>query len=132
MYANTLKTLGAATLLALLPAIASAAAPQGTWQGLVMQANTDVAVTIAFDAQKANLQFHDPFSCNVPARFLKDDGANTVYRFTVSTNGGRFCDSLLNRDLKVTAVAGGRLQITFDSAKVTWHGELRQANSPSP
>lgn len=130
MYPNTLKTLGAAALLALLPAIAVAAPPQGKWQGLIMQANTDVAVTITFDAQKANLQFNEPFSCNVPARFLKEDGATTIYRFAVSTNGGRFCDSLLSRDVRVTAEANGRLQVTFDSAKVTWHGELRQATAP--
>ena len=130
MYLNTLKTLGAAALLALLPAIAVAAAPQGTWQGLIMQANTDVNVTISFDAQRATLQFGDPFACSVPAKFLKEDGATTVYRFSVSTNGGRFCDSLLNRDFRVTAEGNGRLQMTFDSAKVTWHGELRQASAP--
>lgn len=130
MYPNTLKILGAAALLALLPAIAVAAPPQGAWQGLIMQANTDVAVTVNFDAQKATLRFSDPLACSVPARFLKEDGATTVYRFAVSTNGGHFCDGLLNRDFKVTAEGNGQLKITFDSAKVTWHGKLRPATAP--
>jgi hypothetical protein len=63
----------------------------------------------------------------VPASFLKESGDATVYRFGISTNGGRFCDGLRGRDLKVAPGTDGRLAIDFPSEKTAWHGDLRQA-----
>lgn len=135
MFSRTVKfshrALGLAALLGLLPAAALAAPPQGEWRGLVQQANTDVAVTVRFNAQGASIHFNDPLSCDVPARFLKADGAATIYRFAVSVNGGRFCDGLLNRSLTVTP-ASNRLKITFDTARTAWHGELSPVATTTP
>lgn len=126
------RALGLAALLCLLPAVALASPPQGNWQGLVQHANTDVSVTVRFDAQTVQLHFDEPFSCEVPARFLKDDGAASIYRFTVSKNGGRFCDGLLGHNLTVTPASNAQLKIVFDGTRNTWRGELSSQASATP
>jgi hypothetical protein len=130
MVSNTLKTLGAVALLSVMPAVAHAAQPTGNWRGLIMQANTDVAAEVTFIPQGASMHFAEPFACNVPAKLLKEVGGTVVYRFGVSRNGGRFCDSLMGRDLNVTMAANGRMQITFDSAKATWRGDFQRMGAP--
>jgi hypothetical protein len=132
MYSNTVRTLGTAALLSLLPGIALAAQPEGMWNGLIRQANANAPAVFRFVPKAANAQFGEPFSCNVTAKLLKEDGATTVYRFMASINGGRFCDSVYGRDLTVTPMADGRLQIVFDAGKVTWNGELRKHRTATP
>jgi hypothetical protein len=126
------RALGLAALLGLLPVVAVAAPPQGQWRGTIEQADTDVAVTVRFNAQAAHVHFDEPFSCDVPAQFLKDDGTATVYRFGVSQNGGYFCDGVLGRNVAVTPDADGHLKIVFDTAKATWRGDLRPPAATTP
>jgi len=130
MVSNTLKTLGAVALLSVMPAVALAAQPTGNWRGLIMQANTDVATDVTFIQDGVSMHFDAPLACSVPAKLLKEDGGTVIYRFGVSRNGGRFCDSLMGRDLKTTMAANGRMQIIFDSAKVTWRGEFQRVGAP--
>jgi len=130
MAANTLKTLGAVALLSLMPAVALAAEPTGKWQGYFRQANADVRASISFIPNGANVHFDEPFVCDVPAKFLKEDGGGFTYRFTMSRNGGRFCDSVLSRDLTIAMAADGRMRIAFDTPKASWRGEFRQMSAP--
>ena len=130
MVSNTLKTLGAIALLSVMPAVALAAQPTGNWRGLIMQGNTDVAAEVTFIQQGVSMHFNEPLACNVPAKLLKEDGGTVIYRFGVSKNGGRFCDSLMGRDLKTTMAANGRMQITFDSPKATWRGDFQRVGVP--
>lgn len=109
-----------------------AAQPQGEWKGLVQQANTDAAAQVRFRADAVDLHFDEPLACNVPAKLLKEDGAATVYRFGVSTNGGKFCQDLQGRNVTFTPGADGRLAIDFPSAKTAWHGDLRSAATAAP
>lgn len=126
MYPNTLKALAAVGLLSLFPAMAIAAAPAGTWRGVVSTAKTDVAVTIRFNGQKGDVHFEPPFSCVVTATVQSQSGGTTTYRFGPSANGGRFCDSVFGRSLQVTAQGGAQLHIRFDSPTSSWQGDLRQ------
>jgi hypothetical protein len=132
--ASPLKRLlqGCFALGLVVPGLAFAAQPQGDWKGLVQQANTDVAAQLRFRTEGVEIHFDEPFACTAPAKFLKEAGAASVYRFMVSQNGGKFCQDLQGRDLTFTPGADGRLTMSFPSAKVTWHGELRQANATSP
>jgi hypothetical protein len=132
MYSSTAKTLGLAAVLGLLPVVAVAAPPQGEWQGVIQQANSDVATSVRFDAQRADVLFQEPFMCRVPATFLKDDGVHVFYRFGLSPNGGRFCDNLVNRDMAVTPGADGRLTIAFNSGKATWQGTFSSMPAQPP
>ena len=134
MISRTVKpgALGLAALLGLLPIVALASPPQGSWRGLVQQANSDVSVVVRFKAEAANIHFDEPFSCEVPARLLKADDTATVYRFAVSTNGGRFCDGLTGHDLTLTPASSGHLKIAFDTARNTWRGELSPPVVPTP
>ncbi|HVI56314.1 MAG TPA: hypothetical protein VM621_14825 [Luteibacter sp.] len=116
----------------LLPGLALAAQPRGVWTGLVQQANTDVAADATFQGDAVNVHFGEHFSCAVPAKFLKDTGAASVYRFGVSTNGGKFCQDLQGRDVTFTPGADGRLAIDFPSSKTTWHGELKSSPAATP
>jgi len=118
------RALGLAMLLGLLPAVALAAPPQGEWQGVIHQANNDVAVDVSFNAQGARLHFSEPFACAVPAKFLKINGTATVYRFAVSTNGGRFCDGLTGQNLTLTPASNAQLKVAFEAGGKTWGGEL--------
>lgn len=125
MFSRNVKpVLGLAVLLGLLPALALAAPPQGQWRGLVQSANTDIAVDMSFTAQSVVIHFAEPLSCSVPAKFLKSDGAQTIYRFAVSPNGGRFCDSLFSSNLTLTQVSDAKLKVAFVGARKTWGGEL--------
>ncbi|WP_107912449.1 hypothetical protein [Luteibacter sp. OK325] len=94
----------------------------------MQQANSDVGAQVAFSADKADVHFDEPFACNVPAKYLKEADVATVYRFGVSTNGGKFCQDLQGRDVTFKPGKDGRLAIDFPSAKTTWHGDLK----PSP
>jgi hypothetical protein len=134
MYSNNggaspLKRLlqGVVVLGVLLPGLAFAVQPQGRWSGLVQQANSDVNTQLVFGADKVDVHFDEPFACNVPAKFLKDGdvATTTVYRFGVSTNGGKFCQDLQGRNVTFTPGKDGRLAIDFPSAKTTWHGDLK-------
>ena len=118
---------GCVVLGLLLPALAMAAQPQGRWSGVVQQANSDVNAQLAFGTDKVDVHFDEPFACNVPAKFLKDGevATTTVYRFGVSTNGGKFCQDLQGRDVTFKPGNDGRLAIDFPSAKTTWHGDLK-------
>jgi hypothetical protein len=126
------RALGLAALIGVLPAVALAAAPQGQWRGLVQQASTDVAVVVRFDAQAASIHFDEPFACDVPARFLKEDATATVYRFGVSQNGGRFCDSLLGGTVTIAPGSDDHLTIAFDAARNTWRGQLSLSAAAAP
>ena len=126
------RALRLAAWLGLLPAVALASPPQGEWRGLVQHANTDVSVTARFDAQVVRVHFDEPFSCEVPARRLKADGEATVYRFAVSTNGGRFCDGLLGHDFNVTPASNNHLKVVFDGVRNTWRGELNPPAATTP
>jgi len=109
---------------------AVAAQPQGKWSGLVQQANSDVSAQLVFTPDKVDVHFDEPFACNVPAKFLKDgDAGAAVYRFGVSTNGGKFCQDLQGRDLTFKPGKDGRLAIDFASAKTTWHGDLKPSSA---
>jgi len=134
MFSHTAKprALGLASLLGLLPTMALASPPQGAWRGLVQQANSDVSIVVRFNAEAANVHFDEPFSCEVPARLLKSDDTATVYRFSVSTNGGRFCDGLTGHNLTLTPASNGHLKIAFDTARNTWRGELSPPAAPTP
>jgi predicted hotdog family 3-hydroxylacyl-ACP dehydratase len=110
----------------LLPGVVLAAQPVGTWTGVVQQANTDASVDASFKTGTVELRFGVKLSCAVTAKFLKDSGTASVYRFGVSTNGGNFCDGLLGKDLTVTPTGTGHLSITFPSAKTEWKGDLSQ------
>ena len=118
------RALGVAMLFGLLPTVALAAPPQGQWRGVVQQANTDIPADMNFSAQAVVVHFAEPFSCSVPAKFLKANGTVTVYRFAVSANGGRFCDSLINRNLTLTQVSNAQLKVAFDDPRRPWSGEL--------
>lgn len=109
-----------------------AAQPQGGWNGLVQQANTDAAVQARFRIDAVDIHFDEPLACNVSAKVLKEDGAATVYRFGVSTNGGKFCQDLQGRNVTFKPDADGRLAIDFPSAKTAWHGDLRPAATVTP
>ena len=126
MYSNVLKTLAAVGLLSLLPAIAFAAAPTGTWQGVVTTKNQDVGVTIQFSGKQANIHFNEPLSCSVPANILTEKGSTTSYRMAAAASGGWFCNSLFGHNLKVTAQKGGQLHVGFDAPMSAWQGDLRQ------
>jgi len=116
--------------LCLVAGAAVAAQPQGKWSGLVQQGNSDVGAQLAFTPDKVDVHFDEPFSCNVPAKFLKDgDAGAAVYRFGVSTNGGKFCQDLQGRDLTFKPGKDGRLAIDFPSAKTTWHGDLKPSSA---
>jgi len=134
MFSRTVKprALGLAALLGLLPAMALASPPQGEWRGLVQQANSDVSIVVRFNAQAANVHFDEPFSCDVPARLLKADDTATVYRFSVSTNGGRFCDGITGHNLNLTPASNGHLKIAFDAVRNTWRGELSPPAASTP
>jgi hypothetical protein len=139
MYSKTVKgspmnrlLRGGVLMVGLLPGLALAAQPQGAWQGLVQQANTDVAAQARFRADAVDVHFDEPLACNVPAKLLKEDGAATVYRFGVSANGGKFCQELQGRNVTFTPAAGGRLAIDFPSSKTAWHGDLRPAATATP
>jgi len=121
---------GCVVLGLLLPGVVIAAQPQGRWSGVVQQANSDVNAQLVFSADKVDVHFDDPFACNVPAKFLKvgDVATTTVYRFGVSTNGGKFCQDLQGRDVTFRPGNDGRMAIEFPSAKTTWHGDFK----PSP
>jgi hypothetical protein len=95
---------------------------------VVQQANSDVGAQVAFSADKVDVHFDEPFACKVPAKYLKDVDVATVYRFGVSTSGGKFCQDLQSRDVTFKPGKDGRLAIDFPSAKTTWHGDLK----PSP
>ena len=132
MYSRTAKpsplgALGLAALLSLLPAVAIASPLQGEWRGLVQQANSDVAVIVRFSGQAATIHFNEPFACDVPAKFMKDDGAASVYRFAPSPRGGHFCDGLFGQNLTVTPGTKGHLSIVFVGGRATWRGELSQS-----
>jgi hypothetical protein len=128
--ASPLKRLpqGGFVIVLLLPMLAFAAQPRGVWTGLVQQANTDVSSEVTFGVNSVDVHFGPNLSCTVPATFLKEAGAATVYRFGMTRNGGKFCEGLMGRDLTFTPEADGRLAIDFPSAKTTWHGNL----TPSP
>lgn len=130
MATNTLKTLGAVALLSLMPVVALAAQPTGKWQGYIMQANADVHASISFTPDGANVHFDEPFVCDVPAKFFKEDGGSVIYRFSMSRNGGRFCDSVMSRDLTIAMAADGGMRISFDTPKANWRGEFRQMSAP--
>jgi hypothetical protein len=129
MYIKTVTSLGLAVLIGLQPAVAMAAQPQGNWRGMIEQRNTDVAVQMDFVPNAVRVRFNEPLSCNVTAKFLKEDGATSIYRFSPSINGGRFCDSVLNRDLRFTP-ADKQLNVSFDSPRNTWQGRLQPVPSP--
>ncbi|HEY4146614.1 hypothetical protein [Pinirhizobacter sp.] len=135
MYPRIIKALlpkrmphamGLVAMLGLLPAMAFASPPQGEWRGMIKQANTDVAVQVSFHGQAADFHFNAPFTCDVPAWFVKDDGFSNVYSFAASKHGGRFCDELLGRKLTFFMASQGRLTTAFDSANAKWHGVLSQ------
>ena len=130
MNLSIVKPMGLAVLLGLLPVVALAAPPQGQWRGIIQQANSDVAVAVSFNSQVAKVHFAEPFSCDVPAKLLKLSDTTTIYRFSVSTNGGRFCDQLAGRDLTVTPASNGSLTIAFAAPKSFWRGELKQMPTP--
>jgi hypothetical protein len=132
MYLKTMKCLGVAALIAALPALAVAAEPQGVWQGVIQQANSDVALRLTFAPQLVKLHFNEPLSCDVPAKFLKADGDTLIYRFAVSVNGGRFCDGVVNHDLRIKAAPEPKreLDIVFDGPRATWRGRLTPVASP--
>lgn len=129
MYMKTVKSLGLAVLIGLPPATAMAAQPEGNWRGLIEQGNTDVAVQMTFVPNAVKVHFNEPLSCSVTAKFLKEDGATSIYRFGPSINGGRFCDSVVNRDIRFTA-ADKQLNLVFDSTRTTWRGKLQPVTSP--
>lgn len=126
LEASPLKRLlqGCALLGVLVPALAFAAHPRGVWTGPVQQANTDVPSDVTFATNSVTVHFGPNFSCSVPATFMKEAGAATVYRFGISKNGGKFCEELMGRDVTFTPGADGRLGIDFPSSKTTWHGDL--------
>jgi hypothetical protein len=128
MYSNTLINLAAVGLLSLLPAIAFATPPTGTWRGAVTTRNQNVGVTIQFNGNQAHVYFDEPLSCKVPAKILTENGSTTSYRIAVAANGGRFCDSLLGRNLNVTVQSDSQLHVGFDSPKGAWQGDLRRAS----
>lgn len=130
MYSTSVKTLAGIALFGLFPAIALAAQPQGTWRGLIQQANADVAVQMTFVPNLVKVHFNEPLSCDVSAAFLKEDGATSIYRFRPSINGGRFCDSVLNRDLRFTAAADQTLDVMFETPRNAWRGKLKPVPSP--
>lgn len=132
MHLNTMKCLSLAALIAALPTLAVAAEPQGVWQGLIQQANSDVALRLTFAPQLVRLHFNEPLSCDVPARFVKADGDTLIYRFAPSVNGGRFCDGVLNHDLRIKVAAEPKreLDLVFDGPRSTWHGRLAPVTSP--
>lgn len=121
---NIKAALGLAMLLGLLPTVALAAPAQGEWRGLLHSANTDIAVDMKITAQVVTIHFDQPFSCSVPAKLLKSVDTQTIYRFGISHNGGRFCDSLLNSDLTLTQASSAQLKVAFVAAKRTWNGDL--------
>lgn len=130
MHSPSVKTLAGVALLGLFPAIALAAQPQGTWRGLIQQSNADVAVQMTFVSNLVKVHFNEPLSCDVPAAFLKEEGTTSIYRFRPSINGGRFCDGVLNRDLRVTATSEKQLDLVFDGPRSTWRGRLMPVPSP--
>ncbi|QWT18984.1 hypothetical protein KPL74_14665 [Bacillus sp. NP157] len=124
-----------AALIGFLPVTGAAAdspaQPQGMWQGLIQQANSDVVMRLSFASTSVRAHFDEPFSCDVTARFLRADGDTLFYRFGPSMNGGRFCDGVMSRDLRVTPATTERaMTITFDTPRATWNGRLRPAPSP--
>lgn len=130
MYSTSIKTLAGVALFGLFPAIALAAQPQGTWRGLMQQSNIDVAVQVTFVPNLVKVHFNEPLSCDVTAAFLKEDGATSVYRFRPSINGGRFCDGVLNHDIRFTSASAKELDLIFDGPRSTWRGKLMPAPSP--
>jgi hypothetical protein len=116
LEASPLKRLlqGCLILGCLLPGGVLAGQPQGRWSGVVQQANSDVNAQLVFGTDKVDVHFDDPFACNVPAKFLKkgEVATTTVYRFGVSTNGGKFCQDLQGRDVTFKPGNDGRMAIS--------------------
>lgn len=132
MFPITVKRLGMAALLGLVPALALATPPQGNWRGLIQQANTDVAVDLRFNAQDVQVHFDEPLSCTAPGKLLKEEGGSVMYRFGVAKNGGRFCEGLQGRDLTLTAGDKARLTLSFTTAKATWQGHVDPQPTTTP
>jgi hypothetical protein len=132
---RTVKILGIAALLCILPAVALATPPQGVWRGVIQNGNDNVGVDANFGANSVDVHFQAPFSCKVKARYVKPDGRDLIYIFDLSTNGGRFCDGLLHTSLEVTHSPGDdsmKIALTSSGTKSgKWTGELQQqTNSP--
>jgi hypothetical protein len=134
MSATLATRMCCAVLVSVLPsvslALSSSDEPQGVWRGLIQQGNADVALRISFGPQVVKLHFEEPLSCDVTAQFLKVDGETWVYRFRPSVNGGRFCDSVMSRELRITrATPNQSMNIAFDTPRATWRGRLQEASA---
>lgn len=131
MYRTTTRTMAKVALVGmLLPAIASAAPPQGNWRGLAQERNNMVSVRMSFVPNAVRVRFGEPMSCDVSAKLLKEDGTTTIYRFGPSLNGGRFCDGMMTRDIRFTSTDDKRLDFSFEGPRSTWTGELQPQPSP--
>lgn len=118
-----------ATLACLLFTGVCSAAPaalDADWVGIVTSGPSLVRVTAMQRGEMIQLHFGEPYRCRAPAELLDVGESGTHYRFTLSSGGGPFCETLYPG---VLAVAGkdGALSISFDRQGSTWSGTLKPA-----
>lgn len=97
MSSSNVRTIGAAVLLCLLPAMASAATPQGEWHGNIQLSPGEKAtpVTVRFREDHADLHFKGSRDCHADARY-SEEGEGGTLRYVIDwKNGGEnFCQQM--------------------------------------
>lgn len=116
----------AVLLLVTSMAMAAQTRPVGSWSGTLQNDNSKLmAAEASFDNKVAHLHFKGAANCRVDADYLKTDSDGSHYSFTITKNGGSFCQNLLNKTLVATTTDGG-LILSFLQGDIHWHGEFQK------
>lgn len=116
----------AVLLLVTSMAMAAQTRPTGSWSGALQDDKSNLMATEAsFDNKVAHLHFKGAANCKVDADYLKTDADGSHYSFSITKNGGTFCQNLLNKTLVVTTTDSD-LILSFLQGAIHWRGELQK------